>query len=64
MGRTQSREIQLLFLDLVDQFNTSEGDGCVSETLKAKNWSHSWFDLTMVLFDGVITNDKFCLSRW
>ena len=63
MSGTQSRDIKLLFLDLVDKFYPSEGDGCVSESFKPEHRSHSLFDATMVLFNGLITNDKFCFVR-
>ena len=44
----------MLLLDLVDQFDTSEGDSRVDEVLEAQHQSHPLFHATMVLFDQVI----------
>ena len=54
MGSAYSRQIKLLFLNLVNKLNAGDGDGCMVEALKAEHWPHALFDATVVLFDLVV----------
>ena len=54
MSGTQRRKVKLLFLDLVNQFDTREGDSRMDEVLEAQHRPHPLFDATMVLFNEVM----------
>ncbi len=60
---TEYGNVKLLFFDLVNEFNTGNRNLCIVEALKPEHGPHSLFDSSMILFNGLITNDKFCFVR-
>ena len=50
----ERREVKVVFLDLVNKFDTADRYRGMSEALKAEHGSHSLFDTTVVLFNDVV----------
>lgn len=58
MGSVDSRQVKLLCLDLVNEFNTGDRDGRMVEAFNPHHRCHSLFDSAMVPFDSLNANDK------
>ena len=56
-------DYQLSFLEHVHEFDTGERPLCGVDRLKPQHRPCHPLDGSMVLFNGMITNDKFCLIR-
>jgi len=54
VGSTDSRQINLFFLNLVNELDPGDRDGGMVKALKAKHWPHSLFYTTVVLFNHVV----------
>jgi hypothetical protein len=52
----------LPFEDLLHEFDTDQNPSRVVEALEAEHWLNTEFHAPMVLLNGLIANDKFCLS--
>jgi len=54
MREAKCRDLKLLFLNLVNEFDTGDRDGPMIEALEPQHRSHALFDSPMILFDHVI----------
>ena len=54
MREAKCRDIKLLFLALVDEFNAGDRDGRMRETFKPQHWPHSLFHSSVILFNHVV----------
>jgi hypothetical protein len=49
--------------DCLCEFNAHDHFTCIVETLELQHWIASLLDASMILLNGLITNDKFCMAR-
>ena len=54
MREAKCRDLKLLFLNLVSEFDAGDRDGLMRETFEAQHWSHSLFHSTVVLFYHIV----------
>jgi len=54
MREAKCRDLKLLFLNLVSEFDAGDRDGRMRETFKPQHWPHSLFYSAVILFDYII----------
>jgi hypothetical protein len=55
--------LELTLLDLLRQFDSANSYDRVVESFESQHRPNPLFDSAVVLLNGLITNDKFCISR-
>jgi hypothetical protein len=56
-------DFELIFLDSLCQLDATDHYRCGPKALQTQHRAQPLLDSPMVLFNGLITNDKFCLIR-